>query len=411
MRDALCMPKDLLTYELGLRLQQIYPHKYILETGDYDFDLDEFVAAGRCQARILDHAHAQFDTTWSSKELGAKIEPRNALLDILWESYRLRVLKVTYDGGCENRHYIVADCKETAQAFFARVCKFASEVVGEILVFRDGWWHKEKSLLAQIASASLDNLVLPGALRETLLHDFEGFFESREVYERQGVPWKRGILMLGPPGNGKTHAIKAMVNRLQRPCLYVRSFRAARRTIHGNMAQAFHRARETAPCLLVLEDIDTLVDKTNLSFFLNEMDGFAANQGVLTVATTNHPEKLDSAILERPSRFDRKIAFDLPALAERREFLARWSAKQERTLRLSEPELDVVAERTDGFSFAYLKELGLSGVMAWMRDCRPGGMCESLLGHVEALRAQMKSPPPPAEPAAETETEEEEDAA
>lgn len=392
IRGALCLPDGLLIYEVGLRLQQIYPDKYILETEDHDFDLPAFAEAGRCRTRLLDHMHAQLDAKWRSRAEGGVEDPRNALQEIVWKTHTLRVLKVSY-GDCERRYYIIADSASVAKTFFARVCAFSSEVSGEILVFREGWWTRDKNLLEQIAEAKLENLVLPDHLRTALLHDFEGFFQSRDFYTRQGVPWKRGILMLGPPGNGKTHAIKAMVNRLAKPCIYVRSFRSERGTIHGNIGKVFHRARQAAPCVLVMEDLDTLVDNKNLSYFLNEMDDFAANQGILTVATTNHPEKLDVALLERPSRFDRKITFGLPAQPERREFLARSNARQEQDLQMSEGDLDRIADLTEGFSFAYLKELTLSGTMAWMRTCQAGGMAEVMTGQIEALRAQMKTDP------------------
>jgi len=114
------------------------------------------------------------------------------------------------------------------------------------------------------------------------------------VYERYGVPWKRGVLFLGPPGNGKTHTLKALLNASPGvPCLYVKSFKADYRgTDQDNIRKVFGRARACAPCLLVLEDLDSLIDDENRSFFLNELDGFADNAGIVTLATTNHPDKL-----------------------------------------------------------------------------------------------------------------------
>jgi SpoVK/Ycf46/Vps4 family AAA+-type ATPase len=69
-----------------------------------------------------------------------------------------------------------------------------------------------------------------------------------------------------------------------------------------------------------MEDIDSMVTDKIRSLFLNELDGFATNVGVVVLATTNHPERLDPAILDRPSRFDRKYYFELPAEAERRAY-------------------------------------------------------------------------------------------
>jgi ATP-dependent 26S proteasome regulatory subunit len=143
----------------------------------------------------------------------------------------------------------------------------------------------------------------------------------------------------------------------------------------------------------VLEDLDSLITRQNRSFFLNEMDGFASNDGILTLATTNHPERLDPAILERPSRFDRKYMFKLPALEERMDYLELFSSRLQADLQLSENGRRLVAGATDGYSFAYLKELYISAMMRWI--AAPGTMPidELMIAQSELLRAQMTSEP------------------
>lgn len=73
------------------------------------------------------------------------------------------------------------------------------------------------------------------------------------------------------------------------------------------MSQAFAKARAEAPCVLILEDLDSLINDNNRSFFLNQLDGLENNDGLLVIGTTNHFERLDPAITKRPSRFDRKL--------------------------------------------------------------------------------------------------------
>ena len=80
------------------------------------------------------------------------------------------------------------------------------------------------------------------------------FFDSRETYDRYGIPWRRGAIFIGPPGNGKTHTVKALINYLKRPCLYVRNFTGVG-TVQGNMTEVFKRARRQ-PTIVVLEDLD-----------------------------------------------------------------------------------------------------------------------------------------------------------
>ena len=232
-----------------------------------------------------------------------------------------------------------------------------------------------------------------GNLKHEIRDDLVQFFNSRALYEEHDVPWKRGILFVGPAGNGKTHTVKALLNSREQPCLYVKSFRAphTQGADEVNIRQVFDRARRTAPCILVLEDLDSLVTPQNRSFFLNELDGFAANIGIVTLATTNHPERLDPAILDRPSRFDRKYPFELPELAERKAYIMLWNDALKPMLRLSEHEVDKISEVTEDFSFAYLKELFLSSKMRWIANPQQGAMANVMTEQVNKLREQMVS--------------------
>ncbi|MEK6323525.1 MAG: ATP-binding protein [Acidobacteriota bacterium] len=157
------------------------------------------------------------------------------------------------------------------------------------------------------------------------------------------------------------------------------------------MRAVFTRARKTTPSIVVLEDLDSLIDNENKAFFLNELDGFAENDGVVVLATTNHPEKLDAAILDRPSRFDRKYYFNLPAPPERLTYIASWNKSLEVDLRLSEHALPKLVEATGGFSFAYLKELFLSSMMQWVAERGTGRMDAVMLNRATVLREQMNN--------------------
>ena len=127
-------------------------------------------------------------------------------------------------------------------------------------------------------------------------------------------------------GNGKTISIKAVMKSCDekgfRP-LYVKSFQSTsilplfwtswpiRNTSgykgeEGAMADVFDKARQLSPCVVVLEDLDSLINDRNRSFFLNQLDGLESNDGLLVIGTTNHFEKLDPGLSTRPSRFDRK---------------------------------------------------------------------------------------------------------
>ena len=82
----------------------------------------------------------------------------------------------------------------------------------ELLVF-DGQWYKDENLFQDIKGATFDNLILRGSLKQEIRDDLTQFFASRTLYEKYRIPWKRGILFIEPPGNGKTHAVKALIKR------------------------------------------------------------------------------------------------------------------------------------------------------------------------------------------------------
>jgi len=73
-----------------------------------------------------------------------------------------------------------------------------------------------------------------------------------------------------------------------------------------SMEMVFGKARELAPCVIILEDLDSLINDSNRSYFLNQLDGLEGNDGLLVIGTTNHFDRLDPGISSRPSRFDRK---------------------------------------------------------------------------------------------------------
>lgn len=393
LSEALTQPVNAIAYYVTQELTALYPEKAAVHGNEYAFDLEDYLRSGQCMATPKPSILNQILTEWEGPPQYLSRKAEHAWYEIAWQGHTLDVVLLTWAlGDCKTRHHwILADTGEVAENFLVAVCEWSSEVRGEVLVFDSGYWYKSEDLFRAIKSATFENLILQGALKEEIRTDFAQFFASREVYERYRIPWKRGVLLIGPPGNGKTHTVKALINWLDQPCLYVKSFKARYETDHGNIHKVFKRARQTTPCVLVLEDLDSLVDSKNRSFFLNELDGFAANTGVVVLATTNHPERLDPAILERPSRFDRKYYFELPGPAEREAYIRAWEESLEADLRLSPPAIPQLVDLTEGFSFAYLKELFLSSMMRWINAPQPGGMDAVMLAQSAVLREQMSS--------------------
>ena len=228
-------------------------------------------------------------------------------------------------------------------------------------------------------------------MKESIRSEFKQFLDSEERYGQLNISWRRGALFIGPPGNGKTHCVRALVKDLGVPILYVQSLSHNRFTSEQLWQQVFQRARKLRPCVLVLEDLDSLVNDGNRSFFLNQLDGFEQNHGMIILATTNHPEQIDTAIVDRPSRFDRKYHFDLPATNERRLYLDSWLKKLSDETGWQETEIGAVVDATSDFSFSYLKELVISSVMQWMQKPDSATFLSVILDEAANLKQQMKT--------------------
>ncbi|MCP2729525.1 AAA family ATPase [Limnofasciculus baicalensis] len=390
---ALNLPSTAIAYYVSQELAGIYPDKAVVEGNDCSFDVEAYAQGRKCTIEQNISIHNQFSTSWDGMDNKINQSAKNAWLKVSWNGQSIKVILMSWQDGWNTIEYywVIADTQNIAESFFAAVCEWNGTIREEVLVFEEGGWKKNPSLFQAIKSATFDNLILPGTLKQEIQDDVENFFASRPTYQTYGVPWKRGILFIGSPGNGKTHTVKALINKMQQPCLYVKSFKSRYETDNDNIRKAFKKARQSAPCILVLEDLDSLVDKENRSFFLNELDGFADNVGIVTLATTNHPERLDPAIIDRPSRFDRKYHFELPSITERVAYIELWNHNLNEDMGLSEAGIHHIAQITDGFSFAYLKELFLSSMVRWMGVIELGAMEKIMMEQVAVLAEQMIS--------------------
>jgi hypothetical protein len=202
---------------------------------------------------------------------------------------------------------------------------------------------------------SWEELFLPDDIKVEVRGLVENFLASKEFYLKNRIPWKRGILLYGKPGNGKTSIIRTIISNY--------NFKPVTIVAGANdeaVREAFSYAEEQSPSLLYFEDLDSLLEKSvDISSFLNLMDGISAKNGLLVIATANEVKKLKTNITDRPSRFDRKFEIPLPNAEMAYIYLKRWfgnliTVKQCR-------ELSKYAAKHE-FSYAYLKELYISAM-------------------------------------------------
>jgi transitional endoplasmic reticulum ATPase len=270
-----------------------------------------------------------------------------------------------------------ADCPEI-DALLLELGNWSSIPHKDIYVFDGGYVYRSRSTWESIKDASWDDVVMYPVTKSQLMKDILGFFSTatRDLYLKYQIPYKRGILLHGLPGNGKTSTIRALIAHLMRgsepvPTLYVKSTTDKCNGDQASIKRIFEHARTMAPCCVVLEDLDSLVNDAKVrSYFLNEMDGLEANDGILIIGSTNHLDDIDEAIRSRPSRFDRKYAFGIPNRAERELYAKYWlnKLKDNEDIDFKEEMCAIVADLTPDFSYAFLKELFVSSLVMVARQ-------------------------------------------
>ena len=168
------------------------------------------------------------------------------------------------------------------------------------------------------------------------LQEIVNYLHDPKKYEEIGASMPKGILLVGPPGTGKTMLAKAVAGESNVPFFSISGSEFVEMFVGmgaSKVRDLFKQAKEKAPCIVFIDEIDAIGQKRNsgqyggndereqtLNQLLTEMDGFEGNNGVIILAATNRPESLDPA-LTRPGRFDRRVPVELPDLKGREEIL------------------------------------------------------------------------------------------
>ncbi len=207
------------------------------------------------------------------------------------------------------------------------------------------------------------DLFLPEEIKLELKELVENFLESKDFYQEKKIPWKRGILLFGEPGNGKTSIIRTIISEYNfKPVTFVPGANAE------SMREAFSYAEEQNPALLYIEDLDSLIENgLDISTFLNLLDGISAKNGLLVIATANDVKKLKANIMKRPSRFDRKWEIPVPNQEMAHIYLKKWFGSLITAAKCR--ELAKSAEKHK-LSYAYLKELYISSMFEALSNNR-----------------------------------------
>lgn len=219
---------------------------------------------------------------------------------------------------------------------------------------RHGWGLSKKSIIS-------DKLfIMPNMGMDTILDDIQRFWSSKEAYQKYEYIYKRGILLYGPPGCGKS----SIITLLSEKVIAEHNGMVINVTTPNNISGLIHllnsiRAIEgDRQIIVILEDVDNFEDygKSTMTEFLNLLDGNLKTDNIVYIATTNYPKKLAERIVNRPSRFDRRYEVGLPNAEDRTFYVNNILKKSD----LKKLDMNKLIHDTEGFSIDYLKELVLS---------------------------------------------------
>lgn len=187
-----------------------------------------------------------------------------------------------------------------------------------------------------------------------LVDHFVEFLTKRDKFEEMGFVYKRGFLLYGPPGSGKTSTLHELSSKIVELGGYVLlgTCSSPRDVING--IKLLRRVHQDAPVMVILEDFDTIISARGAGSWLSILDGEDTIDNVMYVATTNYIERFPDNLIKRPSRFDKLVYVGMPPVEVRRAYFD-----------LKAPQVDEVtrqrwADRTQGLSVAHLKEVLLS---------------------------------------------------
>jgi hypothetical protein len=325
-----------------------------------DFLRDKHSASLKSHAIGTEPTWRQLYRTTSKSDLGNDLESDEWIgsMAIEWAGSQIHCYSTLVDYRMCPGVLIAAKCEAALHNFLKSLREYGHSRkrgrMDEVLVIngpnisvsREGW----------------DDIVLPPGIAGDIRNNVEAFFRSRNKYNDLGVPYRRGLLFAGPAGCGKTLTVRILAATIGAKVITVLPRKDAS---DDDLSRAFSMARKYAPSMLVIEELEKIVadSAVSLGHFLNLVDGLDVSEGILLVATSNDPAKLDPALLHRPSRFDRVWKFHLPGYEERLALL-----RKKGSVYFSDQVLSEVARGCAGFSMAYVQEVVVNALLQTATD-------------------------------------------
>lgn len=247
---------------------------------------------------------------------------------------------------------------------------------------------------------SWDDIILPAKTKAELRMNIGGMINNIDLYKKNDIKFKRGIILKGPPGTGKTLIGKIICHSVDSTFIWVTPRHLER---SSNVKHICDMARELSPTILFLEDIDlysedrhTVRNSSILGELMNQLDGIVENHFVIVIATTNRVDDVEEAIRNRPGRFDRILDIGLPTHSDRLRMLQLFT----KNYTLDGVDLEELATKTEGYSGAHVKELVITAAIEAIdgRSVTSDGLVilkhDYFMGNITKVRNKKMAPTP-----------------
>ncbi len=330
--------------------------------------LEEDLASGKAQllSYIYDHVETGcIDYEQNDDKYGFVIKPSINNAVYFYPDYEIALVKLPiFQSFTDYQHeFIYAKDDESLLTFLQYVYDRQKEIMKDcVSVFTDTEEGVEREKEKVTSLVSREDVLLEEGLKSEIYRSIDEFFnESGDFFKTYNIPYKRGILLYGQPGNGKTTLVKSIAGSIDAPVAY---WQITEYTTSYSIKEVFSIVAKMAPMVLVIEDIDSMPESSR-SVFLNTLDGATSKEGIFLIGTTNYPEKIDPALINRAGRFDRAYEIKRPDFEMRLQYLLKIK-NMERFM--SKADVLYIAEQTEKFSIAQLNELYASAALQWHYD-------------------------------------------
>lgn len=237
-------------------------------------------------------------------------------------------------------------------------------------VYGDGTWF-----VSRLDFSTQEELIDFEPVSKEVIEQIKKFWDSEQKFREFKFPYRRGILLHGPAGSGKSSIIKLIIRKVISMNGIALKF-ASPEGFNAGMGM-IRKVQPDMPVVCLMEDIDATVKEYNESDVLNILDGVSGYENIVYIATTNYPEALDYRIKNRPSRFDKRYRIPYPKEDARRKYISHLASRIKVPIEL---DLEQWVKDSERFTVAHMKELFISVILF-------GNEYEDAL---ETLRAMQK---------------------